>query len=231
MGQPSIVPPPSLQNMLQSLPDDEAGAEMGLKAFVAAKYPPHGQPYASLRDRYILTLMGEKNFKRAFHHAIVRYFFIDPVHYPTTFHPIRVVRLMALHRLVGAIMPDAKDVGRNVGWGDTDWKQEGWIDNDWPILMLNLMMEYKEGLRLSHGEETGIWQAFIEFEARIRQQLPEGAYEMAKQRKKELWAKLRRIAERWKDVVCYSPEVEEEAKREGRAAALPESEVIVDPPR
>ena len=201
---------------------------MGLKACVTANYPPHAQPYAALRDRYILTLIGEKNFKRAFQHALVRYFFIDSVHYPTTFHPVRVVRLMTLHRLIGVFMSD----DHRGGWGpDTDWKKEGWDYRKWPSVFISFMMEYKEGLRKSHGEESGIWDNLQAFEKRISREMPEGGFTKAEQRKAELWAKLRRIAEKWKDVVCYSPEIEEQAKKEGRAASLPESEVVMEPPK
>ncbi|PYH47591.1 S-adenosylmethionine-dependent methyltransferase [Aspergillus saccharolyticus JOP 1030-1] len=57
------------------------------------------QPYVSLRDELIATLLTLQRYKAAFAHAAVRYLRIDPVVYPQEIHPIRQVHAWALAKL------------------------------------------------------------------------------------------------------------------------------------
>ncbi|RAL11665.1 S-adenosylmethionine-dependent methyltransferase [Aspergillus homomorphus CBS 101889] len=57
------------------------------------------QPYVSLRDELIVTLLTLQRFKTAFAHAAVRYLRVDPVVYPQETHPIRQVHAWALAKL------------------------------------------------------------------------------------------------------------------------------------
>ncbi|KAF7716221.1 Uncharacterized protein PECH_005112 [Penicillium ucsense] len=61
-------------------------------------WPLTRQPYASLRDQLILSLLSVNNFSKAFLHAAIRYLRIDPVIYSPG-HPIRQLHGWVLAKL------------------------------------------------------------------------------------------------------------------------------------
>ncbi|KAJ5907500.1 Zinc finger MYND-type [Penicillium taxi] len=61
-------------------------------------WPITRQPYASLRDQLIVSLLSTGNFSTAFIHAAIRYLRIDPVIYSPA-HPIRHVHAWVLAKL------------------------------------------------------------------------------------------------------------------------------------
>jgi SET and MYND domain-containing protein len=63
-----------------------------------ANWPLTRQPYASLRDKLIVSLLSAGNFTRAFIHSAIRYTKIDPVVYDKA-HPIRHIHAWSLVRL------------------------------------------------------------------------------------------------------------------------------------
>ena len=63
-----------------------------------ATWPLARQPYASIRDQLILSLLSTNNFSRAFIHAAIRYLRIDPVLYSPA-HPIRQLHAWVLAKL------------------------------------------------------------------------------------------------------------------------------------
>lgn len=62
-------------------------------------WPITRQPYISLRDELIASLLSSGQFKTAFVQATVRYIRVDPIVYPYDSHPIRHVHAWALVRL------------------------------------------------------------------------------------------------------------------------------------
>lgn len=62
-------------------------------------WPITRQPYISLRDELIASLLTNGQFKKAFVQAAVRYIRVDPIVYPYDSHPIRHVHAWALVRL------------------------------------------------------------------------------------------------------------------------------------
>lgn len=76
-------------------------------------WPLTRQPYASLRDKLIISLLTAGNFARAFIHAAIRYIRIDPLVYDKA-HPIRHIHAWSLVRLTvflsqDGFQPDPKD--------------------------------------------------------------------------------------------------------------------------
>ncbi|KAJ5176124.1 uncharacterized protein N7482_002001 [Penicillium canariense] len=63
-----------------------------------SKWPLTRQPYASLRDQLIISLLSVNNFSKAFLHAAIRYLRIDPVLYSHA-HPIRHLHAWILAKL------------------------------------------------------------------------------------------------------------------------------------
>ncbi|KAJ5501274.1 Zinc finger MYND-type [Penicillium expansum] len=83
------------------------------KLHETALWPLTRQPYASLRDKLIISLLTAGNFTRAFIHAAIRYLRIDPAVYDKA-HPIRHIHAWSLVRLTVFIsqegfQPDPKD--------------------------------------------------------------------------------------------------------------------------
>lgn len=62
-------------------------------------WPITRQPYISLRDEFIASLLSSGRFKAAFAQAAVRYTRVDPTVYPYDSHPIRLVHAWALAKL------------------------------------------------------------------------------------------------------------------------------------
>ena len=62
-------------------------------------WPVTRQPYISLRDELIASLLSAGRFKTAFAHAAIRYTRIDPIVYPYDSHPIRHIHAWTLAKL------------------------------------------------------------------------------------------------------------------------------------
>lgn len=80
---------------------DEATAylESALHALhKASDWPLTRQPYPSLRDQLIVSLLSANNFTKAFIQAAIRYLRVDPVMYPPA-HPIRHIHAWVLAKL------------------------------------------------------------------------------------------------------------------------------------
>lgn len=61
--------------------------------------PVTRQPYVSLRDELIVSLLSAQQFQSAFVQAVIRYLRVDPVIYPQFAHPIRQLHVWALAKL------------------------------------------------------------------------------------------------------------------------------------
>ena len=64
-----------------------------------AIWPITRQPYISLRDELITSLLSAGRFNAAFIHSVIRYIHIDPVIFPEETHPIRQLHAWALAKL------------------------------------------------------------------------------------------------------------------------------------
>lgn len=65
----------------------------------SGSYPPHRQPYARLRAELIQSLLSASQFVEAFLQQLVIFFYIDPVHFPQSFHPVRLSHKYFLYRI------------------------------------------------------------------------------------------------------------------------------------
>jgi SET and MYND domain-containing protein len=63
-----------------------------------SNWPLSRQPYASIRDQLIISLLSVNNFSKAFLHAAIRYLRIDPVLFSPA-HPIRQLHAWILAKL------------------------------------------------------------------------------------------------------------------------------------
>jgi len=108
-------------------------------------YPLHRQPWASIRHQTMLVNITLQNWSLALTHALKAYFYIDPVHCPQTWHPVRIVRKWVLFRLVSqlAYLQSAGQVKELEKHG-IDWAVVGW----------DLLKEVRNGAQKSHGEDN-----------------------------------------------------------------------------
>lgn len=92
--------------LMQSASADDSKPEETIQHLEAAmhllhqtsSWPLTRQPYASLRDKLIVSLLSAGNFSRAFTHAAIRYLRVDPVIYDPA-HPIRHIHAWVLAKL------------------------------------------------------------------------------------------------------------------------------------
>ncbi|KAH8432153.1 S-adenosylmethionine-dependent methyltransferase [Aspergillus melleus] len=78
-------------------------------------WPITRQPYVSLRDQLITTLLAAGSFNAAFIHCAIRHLRIDPVVYPNASHPLRCLHAwtlakLAIHLSQGMEPPSSSDV-------------------------------------------------------------------------------------------------------------------------
>src|SRR6185312_12954097 len=81
-------------------PDEEIKKlESAMRILKQTSYwPLTRQPYPSLRDQLLISLLSVNNFSKAFLHAAIRYLRIDPVLFSPA-HPIRHLHAWVLAKL------------------------------------------------------------------------------------------------------------------------------------
>ncbi|KAL1965972.1 hypothetical protein VTN77DRAFT_4912 [Rasamsonia byssochlamydoides] len=87
-----------------STDDDPFNAVKTLKSAIdilnkTSVWPITRQPYVSVRDELIVSLLSAQQFEAAFGQATVRFLRVDPVVYPHEVHPIRLLHVWALAKL------------------------------------------------------------------------------------------------------------------------------------
>lgn len=125
----------------------EAGKQWNAALDKLRDYPPHRQPHASILHFAFLNATACQNWVLALRRALAAYFFIEPVHYPKTWHPIRVVRKWVLLRLV---MQIAMYLGENEQ-SMKDLKHSGIY---WHLVAMGLWTEVDGNVDMSHGRES-----------------------------------------------------------------------------
>ncbi|KAL8992309.1 MAG: hypothetical protein Q9169_007201 [Polycauliona sp. 2 TL-2023] len=93
---------------LRSLVEDASPKEkysllnqaMSLFAPYKDSYPAWRHPWPSIRNDMGLLQWNLDHWSTATLHALKSYFFIDPILYPTTWHPIRIQRVLVLLKLI-----------------------------------------------------------------------------------------------------------------------------------
>lgn len=84
--------------------DDQIKAVTKLKSAISmlretSAWPITRQPYISLRDELIVSMLSAQQFQSAFLQAVIRYIRVDPVVYPYDGHPIRQMHAWSLAKL------------------------------------------------------------------------------------------------------------------------------------
>ncbi|EKG22146.1 hypothetical protein MPH_00473 [Macrophomina phaseolina MS6] len=172
---------------------DLAPVEEGLRFCAQTKvYPVDRQPYATLRDEYIVGCLYAQRFVDAWMHAVRRYFDIDPALYPQPHHPLRVVHKWSLAMLTLVVAQDhhetlAKTLGAefaklNLG-----------------VVLFGVLVETVANVPASHGGGSAFAKMVMEKFEQIRVDMTRGddsALAGMKTRIEEQWPILRRVGEK-----------------------------------
>ena len=173
-----------LQADAASSSPDEASEKFRVALSMLEPYSPHRQPRASMLHQAFLNALATQSWSVALRYALMGYFHIEPVHYPVTWHPVRVVRTLVLLRLVIHIAGLVQGEDERV-------KVLSSFDVDWRVVAEKLWAEVHDGVLLSHGKESGL--------AGEVRQLGEGLRIVNKDLQKVMterqWVKLRLIAD------------------------------------
>ena len=127
-----------------------------LKSFFAI----HRQPYALLRSELAATLVEAREFVEAFRQKLVQHFSIDPVHYPQSFHPVRVVHTWILLRLAVNMKGQVysalikRDTGVDVVTGGAGLEKLKRLEVDWDMIVFGICQEVNDNVGRSHGVES-----------------------------------------------------------------------------
>ncbi|KAF4309622.1 hypothetical protein GTA08_BOTSDO02492 [Botryosphaeria dothidea] len=172
---------------------DLAPVEEGLR-FCAQTgvYPADRQPYATLRDEYIVGCLYAQHFVDAWMHAVRRYFDADPLLYPQPHHPLRVVHKWSLAMLTLVVAQDhhetlAKTLGAefaklNLG-----------------VVLFGVLVETVANVPASHGATSAFAKMVMAKFEQIRVDMTRGddaALAGMKTRIEEQWPILRQVGEK-----------------------------------
>lgn len=173
-----------LQAEASSLPPDRAAALLKSTLGFLVQYPPHRQPNPSILHTAFLNAVATQSWATALSYALKAYFFIDPLHYRLSWHPVRVIRKWVLLRLV-------TQIAGLVSEGVNSIKGLENFGINWQIVAMGLFQEVSEGAPFSHGSDSTFTtevRAFGEDAGMGREKLERGLLE-------EEWAKLRKVAD------------------------------------
>lgn len=148
------------------------------------------QPYASIRQEYITKLCYVAKWRQAFVQSAKQYFHIDPVLYPETHHPLRVMHNANLAMLVLAIGTDPEFWGKPAPLGDPIG------DINYGVLIYFLLMEVVANVDRSHGKESKFSKVVKQKFEDIKADTPREGLREFEGHREETWRQFRRIADR-----------------------------------
>lgn len=152
---------------------------------------PHQHPLPQIRQQILLAGLFLGELHLALTNALVIYFYVDPVLYGPTFHPVRVVRGWVLVRLLSTLLIEGEMEQKATGRAGTMSAPYGHLD---PCVVIGgLWQEVNEGVQRSHGSDSS-------FAAEVREWgLHNGPATIAPniraQDREREWAKLRKLAD------------------------------------
>jgi hypothetical protein len=117
-------------------------------------YPLSRQPYANARAELIPALLANSQLSTALFHMAKLYFQIDPLLYPTPFHPIRVLHTYTLAKTLLLAYSSLNDNGTAVI--DAGVRKLFIQGFDFVVPIWRLLRELVGLVAKSHGEQSGV---------------------------------------------------------------------------
>lgn len=147
-----------LQNDAANKAPEEAASLLKTALSLFASHPPCRQPYPTILHTAFLNSIATQSWPRALSYAVRAYFHIDPVRYPSVWHPVRVVREWVLLRCIVQIAALVSERNASV-------EILGTFRIDWQVVAIGLAREVQGGVQWSHGLDNpfaGEVRAFVE---------------------------------------------------------------------
>ncbi|MCJ1306783.1 hypothetical protein MMC25_000426 [Agyrium rufum] len=172
-------------------------AGMALFKPLQSFFPLYRQPYALLRSELVVALIETQDHAGALGHTLVKHFLIDPVHLQQPFHPLRVVHMYVLWKLLVEVEGQVQDAAAS----STDFKRQlrEWKDVrslavDKSVVIWSLMRDMRDLVKIGHGPES-VFAKTIEREIDAAGMgVKDGGW--PKKYEEEQWEKLRKWAEK-----------------------------------
>ncbi|KAL9601401.1 MAG: hypothetical protein Q9219_002577 [cf. Caloplaca sp. 3 TL-2023] len=129
---------------------------MGLFLHHKDIYPVWRYPWPMIRHEVVLVEMSLGRWYMALGHALKGYFFINPLLYPITWDPLRIVKTFLLANIMIEIQYDrsARTASANI----TEKLDAYHIS--WPVAISGLMAEVQAALAKGFGVDSGFARAF-----------------------------------------------------------------------
>lgn len=155
-------------------------------------YPADRQPFATMRDEYIVGCLYAGRFVDAWLHAVRRYFDIDPLLYPQPHHPLRVVHKWSLAMLTLVVAQDHHEaLARTLG---TEFAKL-----NLGVVLFGVLVETVANVPASHGAGSAFAKMVMEKFEQIRVDMTRGDDAVLagmKTRIEEQWVILRKVGEK-----------------------------------
>ena len=169
----------------QALSDPKAAVEKlehGMLLCHQSKlWPIHRQPYAAMRHVLLVNMVSAGNYPLAFAQGARTYFLVDPILYPQTHHPVRVVHNWTLAMLTlyiageqeNVIVKSMLDMGTNIG-----------------VIAYGLLYEVVSNVDKSHGRSSSFAKA-------VHRKMEEVTVDMTRGNPGALHGMMDKIKEEW----------------------------------
>jgi SET and MYND domain-containing protein len=115
---------------------------------MSGQYKVTRQPYAAARNEYILECISEGDHTLAWRHAVRSYLDIDPVLFPESHNPIRVVHAHRLAKLTIFLADESEEKGQDLRIACID------LGLDMPAFAWKCMKEAAQQVDKSHGADS-----------------------------------------------------------------------------
>lgn len=109
------------------------------------RYPIYRQPYPSARHELIQSYSHNANYLLAWAHGAKTYFYVDPLLYPQTHHPLRVVHIASLAMITLVVSADL-----------SPREHPEMKDIDFGVLVYYLFVEAVANIEKSHGKDNSL---------------------------------------------------------------------------
>ena len=174
-----------LESQATKLSPNEAATQLESALERLRRYPTHRQPYANIQQKAFLNALTRQDWLGALKFALEAYLYIEPVHYPSSWHPVRVVKTWVLLKLI-------MNIAALTHKGDDCVRAIDRLEIDWDIVIVGLWNEVRDGVEMSHGEANPLAEGV----KAAGQEMELGAADINIKTKEREWGKIRDLAGR-----------------------------------
>lgn len=138
-----------LQSEAVSLQTLEAARKLEAALTALQAFPPYWQPYASIQHQAFLNALSCQIWPLALKYGVASAVHIEPLQYPLPWHPIRVVRIWILLRLMVQILGLLQEK-------DDAVQALKHLNLDWRNLSITLYRQLRDDVAKSHGTDSSL---------------------------------------------------------------------------